>query len=225
MTTYVAYCRVSTDKQGRSGLGLEAQQTAIQAHLRPGDTLLQPPYVEVESGKRSDRPQLLAAIERCRRTGATLLIAKLDRLARNVAFISNLMESGVEFEAVDFPKANRLTVHILAAVAEHEAKMISERTKAALAAAKRRGKQLGGDRGYRPAAPPSAQDVAKATAVRQLKADHKAFGVLPVLERLQADGVDSLNALAKRLNELGHETPRGGAWTATAVKRALARVA
>lgn len=225
MTTYVAYCRVSTDKQGRSGLGLEAQQAAIQAHLRPGDTLLQPPYVEVESGKRSDRPQLLAAIERCRRTGATLLIAKLDRLARNVAFISNLMESGVEFEAVDFPKANRLTVHILAAVAEHEAKMISDRTKAALAAAKRRGKQLGGDRGYRPAAPPSADDVAKATAVRQRKADHKAFAVLPILERLRAEGVESLNALAKRLNDMGHETPRGGAWTATAVKRALARVA
>jgi DNA invertase Pin-like site-specific DNA recombinase len=225
VTTYVAYCRVSTDKQGRSGLGLEAQQAAIQAHLRPGDTLLQPPYVEVESGKRSDRPQLLAAIERCRRTGATLLIAKLDRLARNVAFISNLMESGVEFEAVDFPKANRLTVHILAAVAEHEAKMISDRTKAALAAAKRRGKQLGGDRGYRPAAPPSAEDVAKATAVRQRKADHKAFAVLPILERLRAEGVESLNALAKRLNDMGHETPGGGAWTATAVKRALARVA
>lgn len=225
MTTYVAYCRVSTDKQGRSGLGLEAQQTAIQAHLRPGDTLIQPTYVEVESGKRSDRPQLLAAIERCRRTGAVLLIAKLDRLARNVAFISNLMESGVEFEAVDFPKANRLTVHILAAVAEHEAKMISERTRAALAAAKRRGKVLGGDRGYRPSAPPSARDVAKATAVRQRKADHKAFAVLPVIERLRGEGVESLNALAARLNEMGHETPRGGAWTATAVKRALARVA
>jgi DNA invertase Pin-like site-specific DNA recombinase len=225
MTTYVAYCRVSTDKQGRSGLGLEAQQAAIQSHLRPGDILLQPPYVEVESGKRADRPQLQAAIERCRRTGATLLIAKLDRLARNVAFISNLMEGGVEFEAVDFPKANRLTVHILAAVAEHEAKMISERTKAALAAAKRRGTKLGGDRGYRPSAPPSPEDVARATEVRQRKADHAAFAVLPVLERLQASGVVSLNALAKRLNELGHQTPRKGVWTATAVRRVLARVA
>ncbi|KQP60621.1 recombinase family protein [Methylobacterium sp. Leaf108] len=225
MTTYVAYCRVSTDKQGRSGLGLEAQQSAIQSHLRPGDLLLQPPYVEVESGKRADRPQLQAAIARCRRTGATLLIAKLDRLARNVAFISNLMEGGVEFEAVDFPKANRLTVHILAAVAEHEAKMISERTKAALAATKRRGTKLGGDRGYRPSAPPSAEDVAQATAVRQRKADHAAFAVLPVLEELQADGVVSLNALAKRLNEMGHQTPRKGTWTATAVKRVLARVA
>lgn len=225
MTTYVAYCRVSTDKQGRSGLGLEAQQAAIQAHLRSSDTLLQPPYVEVESGKRSDRPQLMAAIERCRRTGATLLIAKLDRLARNVAFVSSLKESGVEFRACDFPDANRLMVHILVAFAEHEAEMISQRTKAALKAAKARGKKLGGDRGYRPSAPPSADDVAKATAVRQRKADHKAFAVLPVLERLQTEGVVSLNALAKRLNEMGHQTPRGGAWTATAVKRALARVA
>lgn len=225
MTTYVAYCRVSTDKQGRSGLGLEAQQTAIQAHLRSGDTLLQPPYVEVESGKRTDRPQLRVAIERCRRTGATLLIAKLDRLARNVAFVSNLKESGVEFRACDFPDANRLMVHILVAFAEHEAEMISQRTKAALAAAKARGKRLGGDRGYRPPASPSAEDVAKATAVRQRKADHKAFAVLPVLERLQSEGVESLNALAKRLNEMGHQTPRGGAWMATAVKRALLRVA
>ncbi len=225
MTTYVAYCRVSTDKQGRSGLGLEAQQAAIQAFLRPGDALLQPPYVEIESGRRADRPQLLAAVERCRRTGATLLIAKLDRLARNVAFIANLMDSGVEFEACDFREANRLTVHILAAVAEHEAKMISERTKVALAAAKRRGTQLGGDRGYRPPAPPSGLDTAKATAVRQRKADHAAFGVLPVIERLRGEGVQSLGGLARRLNEAGQPTPRGkGEWTATAVKRVLARV-
>ncbi|MFC5552389.1 recombinase family protein [Methylobacterium iners] len=222
MTTFIAYCRVSTDKQGRSGLGLEAQEAAIKAHLRAGDLLLQPPYVEVESGKRDDRPKLQAAIERCRRTGATLLVAKLDRLVRNVAFISNLMESGVEFEAADFPKANRLTVHILSAVAEHEAKMISERTKAALAAAKRRGKKLGGDRGYRPPSPP---ETALATATRRRKADHAAFAVLPVLEELQAEGVDSLNALAKQLNATGYQTPRKGAWTATAVKRVLARVA
>ncbi|KMO35918.1 hypothetical protein VQ02_16440 [Methylobacterium variabile] len=226
VTTYVAYCRVSTDKQGRSGLGLEAQQAAIQAHLRPTDVLLQPPYVEVESGRRTDRPQLQAAIERCRKTGATLLIAKLDRLARNVAFVSSLKDSGVEFRACDFPDANRLMVHILVAFAEHEAELISQRTKAALAAAKARGKKLGGDRGYRPEAPPTAEDVAKATAVRKRKADHKAFAVLPVLERLQGDGVVGLSELARRLNEMGHPTPRGnGSWTATAVKRALARVA
>jgi len=226
MTTYVAYCRVSTDKQGRSGLGLEAQQAAISAFLRAGDALLQPPYVEVESGRRADRPQLRAAIERCRRTGATLLIAKLDRLARNVTFVSGLRESGVEFRACDFPDANRLMVHILVAFAEHEAEMISERTKAALAAAKARGVKLGGDRGYRPPAPPTGVDTAKATALRQRKADHAAFALLPMIERLRGEGVQSLGGLAKRLNEAGHPTPRGGGeWTATAVKRALARVA
>ncbi|GJD33999.1 recombinase family protein [Methylobacterium aerolatum] len=226
MTTYVAYCRVSTDKQGRSGLGLEAQRAAISAFLRPGDALLQPPYVEVESGRRADRPELRAAIERCRRTGATLLIAKLDRLARNVAFVSGLRESGVEFRACDFPDANRLMVHILVAFAEHEAEMISERTKAALAAAKARGVKLGGDRGYRPPAPPTGLDTAKATALRQRKADHAAFAVLPIIERLRGEGVTSLGGLAKRLNEAGQPTPRGaGEWTATAVKRVLARVA
>lgn len=226
MTTYVAYCRVSTDKQGRSGLGIEAQQAAIHAFLRPDDALLQPPYVEVESGRRADRPQLRAAIERCRRTGATLLIAKLDRLARNVAFVSGLKESGVAFRACDFPDANRLMVHILVAVAEHEAEMVSVRTKEALVAAKARGVKLGGDRGYRPAAPPSDLDTAKASDARRRKADHAAFAVLPAIERLKAEGVESLGGLAKRLNEAGQPTPRGkGEWTATAVKRVLARVA
>lgn len=222
MTTFVAYCRVSTDKQGRSGLGLEAQQSAITAFIRTGDTLLQPSFVEIESGKRADRAQLRAAIDRCRRTGATLLIAKLDRLARNVAFVSSLKESGVDFVACDFPEANRLMVHILAAFAEHEAELISQRTKAALAAAKARGTKLGGDRGYRPSTPPNS---ALACATRQRKADHAAYAVLPIVERLQAEGVSGLNALARGLNELGHGTPRGGTWTATAVKRALQRVA
>jgi DNA invertase Pin-like site-specific DNA recombinase len=222
MTTYVAYCRVSTDKQGKSGLGLEGQSAAINAFLRTTDVLLQPPFVEVESGKNNDRPQLRAAMDMCKRTGATLLIAKLDRLARNVAFIANLMEAGVPFVAVDMPTANKLTVHILAAVAEHERDMISQRTKAALQAAKARGKKLGGDRGYRPT---TAPDAAKASLARMAKADHAAFSVLPVVQRLQAEGVTSLNAIATKLNAMGHQTPRGGTWTATAVKRALARVA
>ena len=129
---FVAYYRVSTQRQGRSGLGLEARQTAVRDYLNGGDWRLVAEVTEVESGKRSDRPKLAEAVKLCRLHGAALIIAKLDRLARNVAFISNLMESGVEFHAVDFPQANRLTVHILAAVAEHEAKVISERTKAAL---------------------------------------------------------------------------------------------
>ncbi|ANY77005.1 resolvase [Microvirga ossetica] len=219
MTVYVAYCRVSTDKQGKSGLGLEAQQAAIHAFLRPGDELMQPPYVEVESGKRSDRPKLQEAIERCKRTGATLLIAKLDRLSRNAAFLLSLRDAGVEIVCCDMPNANRLTIGIMALVAEDEAERISARTKAALAAAKARGQKLGGDRGYRPSSPP---DHSKATEVRTLKADHQAHAILPVIRRIQQE-VESLNGIAVRLNELGHTTPRGGAWTATAVKRALAR--
>jgi predicted site-specific integrase-resolvase len=126
---YLAYYRVSTARQGRSGLGLEAQRQAVGEHLNGGNWKLVGEYTEVESGKRSDRPKLAEALKACRLQGAKLIIAKLDRLARNVAFISNLMESKVEFEAVDFPQANRLTIHIMAAIAEHEAKMISDRTR------------------------------------------------------------------------------------------------
>ena len=140
---FVAYYRVSTDRQGKSGLGLEAQREAVQSYLNGGSWTLAAEVTEVESGKRNDRPELDRALGLCRLYGATLVVAKLDRLARNVAFISKLMESGVDFVAVDFPQANRLTVHILAAVAKHEAAMISQRTKAALAAAKARGVKLG----------------------------------------------------------------------------------
>ncbi|HYG85096.1 MAG TPA: recombinase family protein [Azospirillum sp.] len=222
MTTYVAYLRVSTDEQGRSGLGLEAQQAAINGFLRPGDRLLKPPFVEVESGKKDERPQLQAAIALCRKTGATLLIAKLDRLARKVAFIANLLDSGVEFTAVDMPNANRFTVHIMAAMAEHEREMISTRTKAALQAAKARGVKLGGDRGYRPE---QAPDAALASVARKAKADRAAHSVMPVIEELREQGITSLNGLAAALNERGIQTPRGGSWTATAVKRAVERTA
>src|SRR5215469_5908263 len=140
---HVAYYRVSTARQGRSGLGLEAQRQAVSDYLNGGAWDLVAEFTEIESGKRNDRPELSRALELCRRQKATLVIAKLDRLARNVAFIANLMESRVDFVAVDMPQANRLTVHILAAVAEHEREMIVARTKAALAAAKARGKRLG----------------------------------------------------------------------------------
>jgi DNA invertase Pin-like site-specific DNA recombinase len=137
------YYRVSTQRQGRSGLGLEAQQRAVRDHLDGGRWRLIAEITEIETGKRADRPKLSEALKLCRVHGATLVIAKLDRLARNVAFVSALMDAGVEFEAVDFPQANRLTIHIMAAVAEHEAKAISDRTKAALASAKARGVSLG----------------------------------------------------------------------------------
>ena len=143
---FVSYLRVSTARQGTSGLGLEAQRAAVAGFLDGGDWTLVQEVLEVESGKRNDRPALATALKLCRKHRATLVIAKLDRLARNVAFISNLMESGVEFVAVDMPQANRFVVHILAAVAEQEAEAISKRTKAALAAAKARGTKLGGRR-------------------------------------------------------------------------------
>src|SRR3954454_25023137 len=135
---FVAYYRVSTDRQGRSGLGLEAQREAVQSYLDGGSWSLAAEVTEVESGKRNDRPELDRALRLCRLYGATLVVAKLDRLARNVVFISKLMESGVEFVAVDFPRVNSLTIHILAAVAEHEAAMISQRTRAALKVGTRR---------------------------------------------------------------------------------------
>lgn len=219
--TFVTYLRVSTDKQGRSGLGLEAQQAAIDAFVVAGDRVLAPPYVEVESGKNSDRPKLREALERCSKTGATLLIARLDRLARNVRFISTLMEQGIPFVACDMPTATPFMLHIYAAVAEEEARAISRRTKAALAAAKARGVKLGGDRGYRPAAAPDARLGGDAT---KRQADQAAHALAPILAELRAAGAASLHQLAAGLTARGIATPRGGVWTATAVRRALARV-
>jgi DNA invertase Pin-like site-specific DNA recombinase len=143
---FVAYYRVSTDKQGQSGLGLQAQREAVMNYLNGGTWTLVAEHTEVESGKRNARPELEKALAACRRHKAKLVIAKLDRLSRNLHFITSVMESGVEFIACDNPHANKLTIHILAAVAEHEREAISERTKAALAAAKARGKKLGGPR-------------------------------------------------------------------------------
>jgi DNA invertase Pin-like site-specific DNA recombinase len=215
---FVAYYRVSTAKQGRSGLGLEAQQEAVRSHLNGGSWQLVGEVVEVESGKRNDRPKLAEALRLCRLHGATLITAKLDRLARNVAFISGLMESGVEFTAVDFPQANRLTVHILVAVAEHEAKAISTRTKDALAAAKARGKRLGGDRGNLPT-------VAKASvAARIAKADNRASDLLPIIEELKAAGAVSLRQIAAGLNDKGIRTAPGGEWSAVQVQPVLERL-
>jgi DNA invertase Pin-like site-specific DNA recombinase len=140
---FVAYYRVSTERQGTSGLGLEAQQKAVRDYLNGGAWELCAEHIEVESGKNAERPELAKALEACRRHKARLVIARLDRLSRNLAFVATLMDAGVEFTAVDNPHANKLTVHILAAVAQHEREMISERTTAALQAAKARGVRLG----------------------------------------------------------------------------------
>ncbi|MGB8028140.1 MAG: recombinase family protein [Terracidiphilus sp.] len=216
---FVSYLRVSTQRQGRSGLGLEAQRKAVNDYLNGGRWKLIAETVEIESGKRSDRPKLGEALKLCRAHRATLLVAKLDRLARNVAFISALMESGVEFEAVDIPQANRLTVHILAAMAEHEARAVSARTKAALAAAKARGKRLGGRRWEVESV--SAQGNAASAKARAEQAKKRAADILPVIEAIKDEGATSLRQIAAKLNEEGITTARGGQWSAIQVQRLL----
>lgn len=230
--TFVAYARVSTAQQGRSGLGLEAQEAAIRAFLRPCDRLLAPIYVEVESGRRTDRPKLAEALARCRATGATLLVAKLDRLARNARFLLTVVEGtgegGVVF--LDLPQipagpVGKFLLTQMAAVAELEAGLIGQRTKAALAAAKARGVKLGGDRGNRPATPESIRRGADAASTaRRTAADRAAHRVLPRIEELRAAG-GSLARIAAALNAEGVPTPQSGLWTATAVRRVLLRTA
>ncbi|MBI5162712.1 MAG: recombinase family protein [Magnetospirillum sp.] len=218
---FIAYYRVSTERQGRSGLGLDAQKEAVMRHLNGGQWELVGEVVEIESGKRNDRPKLTEALVLCRVHNATLIIAKLDRLARNVAFIANLMEAGVEFVACDFPQANRLTIHVLAAVAEHEREMISKRTKEALAVAKARGAILGGRR--LGALPNAAEGRAKGRAVRSEAASKRAADLLPVIEAIRASGAISLRNIALGLNERGIPTARGGHWSAVQVQRVIGR--
>lgn len=230
---FVSYIRVSTQKQGRSGLGLEAQQTAITNFLNGGRWTLVGEYREVETGKVTDqdRPELAKAMALCRLHGATLLVAKLDRLARNVHFLSGLMEAGVKFRAVDLPEANEFTLHIMAAMAQHEAKMISERTKVALAAAKARGTVLGGletaDGGIRMSAEQwrrvTRKGRAMGTAARVEKASKRAADMLPVIDDIKQEGAVSLREIAAKLNERGIPTSRGGEWSAVQVMRVMAK--
>ncbi len=217
---YIAYYRVSTARQGRSGLGLEAQRHAVHQYLNGGQWTLLSEYVEIESGKRADRPQLAAALAACRLHKATLVIAKLDRLARNVAFVSALMDSKAEFVACDFPSANRLTIHILAAVAEHEAHAISERTKAALAAAKARGVRLGGYRG-RSGTP---ADCERARAEQMVSADQRARDLADTIHSIRAEGHISLRSIGRELNCRGIPTLRGGNWSVSHVSNVLSRI-
>ena len=212
---FVAYYRVSTDRQGRSGLGLEAQQKAITDYLNGGAWELVGEFVEVESGKKSDRPELARAMEACRKHKARLVIAKLDRLSRNLAFVATLMESGVEFVAADMPFANKLTIHILAAVAEHEREAISERTKAALAAAKARGTRLG--------TPDPRGAVKRMQLARKVQIARYTANVLPIIREIRAAGHASCNAIASQLTARKVPTARGGRWTHVQVRQILDR--
>jgi DNA invertase Pin-like site-specific DNA recombinase len=214
---FVTYLRVSTERQGQSGLGLEAQRAAVVSHvLGRGEVVAE--FVEVESGKRADRPELARALAKAKRAGAVLLIAKLDRLARNVAFIANLLESGVEVTAADMPEANRFVLHIMAAVAEQEGRAISERTKAALAAAKARGIKLGWSIPER--ASEQRQAAKKGAAVNKALALAHAENVLPMIQQTRAEGA-SLRQIAMKLNARGVKTARGGKWHATTVRNII----
>ena len=194
--------RVSTAQQGASGLGLEAQREGVSRHVAGARGALVGEFTEIESGKKNDRPQIAAALADCRLRRACLVIAKLDRLARNVAFISNLMESAVDFVACDNPHATRLTIHILAAVAEHEREMISQRTIAALAAAKARGVKLGN-----PHLTPG--DTRRARGARTAIADGHAADVMPYIAAARKAGCASLGELALALTARGIPTPAG----------------
>lgn len=217
--SFVAYLRVSTDRQGQSGLGLEAQRAAVLDHIA-GKGEIAAEYVEIESGKRNERPQLARAMAEAKRIGAVLLIAKLDRLARNVAFIANLLEAGVEIAAADMPEANRFLLHVIAAVAEHEAQAISDRTRAALAVAKARGVALGWSMPERK--DEQRQASRKGAAKNAQNACMHAANVLPIIRQISAGGT-SLRQIADELNTRGIKTARGGLWYATTVRNIMAR--
>lgn len=204
-------------------MGLSAQTTACTAYADSIKATVLKTFTEVESGKLNARPELLAALTLCKQTGATLVIAKLDRLSRNAAFLLNLAESGVKFVAADMPQANSLTVGIMALVAQQEAEAISKRTKDALQAAKQRGTVLGNPNGAAALIKADKGNVAALTAIKD-SADSHAKNLGPVIESLRAEGITSLGGIAQALNERSMKTPRGGIWHKTSVSNLLARL-
>lgn len=215
---YVAYYRVSTDRQGASGLGLEAQRDAVLSYLNGGSWTLKGEFVEVESGRTQRRPELMKALEVCRKEKATLVVAKLDRLYRNLHAMTSLMQAGIDFVAADNPHANKLTIHLLAAIAEHERDLISERTKAALKAVKKRGVKLG--------SPNPKKGSKVGIKVLKKQADDFADRVMPVVYELQRHGYTTLREIARGLMARGIKTPRGNSeWRASQVDNLLKRSA
>jgi DNA invertase Pin-like site-specific DNA recombinase len=221
--TYIAYNRVSTKMQGESGLGLEAQNAATKTFVAScgASAKLLASYTEVESGKRADRPELVKALEHARLTDGVLLIAKLDRLSRDAHFLLGLQKAGVRFTAVDMPHADNFTVGIMALVAQKERESISERTKAALAAAKARGVKLGNPKG---AAHIAGRWQKEAVAALKAGADERAKGLASTIAGIRAGGVTSANAIAAELNRREIATARGGKWSARSVLNVLARL-
>lgn len=212
----VTYYRVSTQRQGISGLGLEAQRHSVEQHLsaRPHEIIAE--FIEIESGRKNDRPKLAEAIELCRKKKATLVIAKFDRLSRSVHFISGLIESGIEFTAADNPHANKMMVQLLAVFAEHEREQISKRTKEALAAAKARGVKLG------------AKDIKALSELgnKSIKAaaDEFAEKLRPTIVGFRSRGIESAAAIGEELNQRSVASTKGGSWSPTTVRRLLKRL-
>lgn len=219
----VTYTRVSTDRQGRSGLGLEAQEAAIAAYAAANAAHIVGAFTEVESGRNNTRPQLQAALKLARVTGAKLVIAKLDRLSRNAAFLLNLQESGVDFVACDNPTATPLTIGILALVAQDEARAISERTKAALKAAKARGQALGNPNGAEALRRAGKGNGASCEAQRNA-ALTRAHDLADTIADVEAQGHTTLAAIAAELNRRGIKTARGGMWHASSVANVRRRL-
>ena len=218
---FVAYYRVSTDRQGRSGLGLEAQRRAVEQYLDGGSWDLIEEFVEVESGKRDRRPELDKALATCRRHKATLVVARLDRLARNATFLLKLRDGKVRIRCADMPEADEFVIGIMALVAEREGRMISLRTKDALAAARARGVKLGWKDPRRRPKMEVAQH--KGGQVVAAEADQYAENVRPIIDSIQATGIKTLQGIADALNRRGIRTARGGQWHPTSVRNVLMR--
>jgi DNA invertase Pin-like site-specific DNA recombinase len=219
----IAYYRVSTSRQGKSGLGLEAQRRDVEAYAEMTGQTVSAEYTEVESGGNSDRHELLAAIERCQLIRGRLVIAKLDRLSRSVGFIAQLQDSGVPFVACDMPEANETMVQLMSVMAQAERKAISIRTKAALQAAKARGVKLGNPKLSEARAARIGDVTLKARTVRSENAEKHASLVMREIQRARAGGISSLGQLSDWLNQQQITTPRGCLWTRTAVSRILKR--
>lgn len=215
---FVAYYRVSTQQQGQSGLGLEAQRTAVTAYLNGGDWELVGTFQEVETGKGANalakRPQLRAALDLCRKHGATLIIAKLDRLARNVHFVTGLLETGVEFVAADMPHANKVMIQMHAVMSEWERDQISARTKSALSAAKARGVKLGTT---------GPANLKRNIEERQTVSNEFAQKLAGLIQGFKANGL-SQRAMVAQLNQVGIKTAKGGEWSLIQLQRVLQRI-
>lgn len=220
---FVAYMRVSTNRQGESGLGLDAQKKAITDYLNGGTWELLEEFIEIESGKNNERQELKKALHLCAMTGATLIVGKLDRLSRDLNFISSLQKSGIEFTACDMPTANKFTIHILAAVAEHEREMISQRTKLALQAAKARGQVLGNPNNLSRSAANKGRHLGTKASI--LKANEFALKIAPIIRDFQSQGL-VLTKIAEELNNRNILTATGKTrrWSATTVRDVIIRL-